>query len=262
MINKIYTTLFLLAIVFSSMAQSTAKQFSGVDCNNIPVDLFADLDSGKAVVLHFYMPNCGACIPPAQNIQKMANNVMDTYPGMVKGYAFPYQNSTTCSYSASWVSSGNLSLFAPMDSGAAHVAYYGGFGMPTVVLLGGSNRDVLFVTQSFSTSDTTTMRDLILNMLNPTGITKQSDVVSSVKLYPNPAANTIKLQMNVNKSSAIKIEVVNLLGEVISTVLEDEKVSVGIMSKEIPTSQLDNGIYIARISSGTNVQNYKFTVSH
>jgi hypothetical protein len=74
----------------------------------MPVDLFADLDAGKAVILHFFMPSCGSCPPPAQKIQTMANNINAMHPAMVKGLCFPFQNSTTCAYAASWVSSNNL----------------------------------------------------------------------------------------------------------------------------------------------------------
>lgn len=146
-------------------AQTNAMQFSGLDCNGNNVDVFADLNAGKAVVLFFFMPNCGACPPPATKVQAMANNVMNTYPGMVKGYAFPYNNSSTCSTAQAWVTNNSLNFYAPVDSGAAQVAYYGGFGMPTVVLLGGLDHRVMFVTQSFLTSDTTIMRDSILNLL-------------------------------------------------------------------------------------------------
>jgi hypothetical protein len=85
----------------------------------------------------------------------MANNINAMHPGLVKGYAFPFNNTTTCAYSSSWVSSNGLSSFyVPMDSGAVAVAHYGGFGMPTVVVLGGMDHRVMYVSQSFSNADT------------------------------------------------------------------------------------------------------------
>lgn len=124
-------------------------------------DLMSDLDSGKAVILHFFMPNCGSCPPPAQKIQKMANNLLKTYPGMVRAYVMPFNNSTTCATTSSWVSTNGLSLYVPYDSGAMQVANYG-WGMPTVVLLGGKNHRIMFSTLSFSTSDTIMMRDSMI----------------------------------------------------------------------------------------------------
>ncbi len=94
-----FFSLALMFVITISKAQ-TPMQFSGVDCNGASVDMFADLDAGKAVILFFYMPNCGSCPPPAKKIQAMTNNINVMHPDMVKGYAFPFQNSTTCTYSA------------------------------------------------------------------------------------------------------------------------------------------------------------------
>ena len=201
----------LLLTASISKAQNTAMQFSGVDCNGSSVDLFADLDAGKAVILHFYMPNCTSCPPPAQKIQAMANNINAMHPGMVKGYAFPFQNSTTCSYSSAWVSSNGLStLFTAMDSGAAHVAHYGGFGMPTVVVLGGSNHRVMFATLSFSTSDTTAMRDSILAMLGTTGVAELPNTVAAFNVFPNPAKDLITINLVLKENANLMMEVTNL----------------------------------------------------
>jgi len=255
---------FLSVIACSAVignAQTTAMQFSGLDCNGNSVDLFADLNAGKAVVVFFYMPNCGSCPPPASKIQTMANNVMNTYPGMVKGYAFPFQNNTTCSYSQSWVTNNNLNFYAPMDSGATAVAYYGGFGMPTVVLLGGSDHRVMWSTQSFVTGDTTTMRDSILNLLGPAGINNFNPNISSVNLFPNPANQQIQLEMNVTHSADIKIEVVNVLGETVREVY-NASTAPGVLRREISTGDLSNGAYFIRVASDNTVQNYKFNVAH
>lgn len=258
--NKLFFAFALMFVFTISKAQS-AMQFTGVDCNNNAVDLYADLNAGKAVVVFFFMSNCGSCPPPAQKIQTMANNIMNTYPGMVKAYAFPFNNTTTCSYTNSWVTNNGLSLYTPMDSGAVQVAYYGGFGMPTVVLLGGTDHRIMWSTQSFSTSDTTIMRDSILNLLGPTGVHDLSGVVSFVNVYPNPANDKVQIEMNLSQSVALKVEVVNILGEVVSTVYNNNA-SIGMMKTEVATNLLSNGVYFIRIGSDNKVQNYKFTVAH
>jgi thiol-disulfide isomerase/thioredoxin len=216
--------------------------FSGNDCNGIYRHLFADLDSGKAVLLHFYMPSCGSCPPPAQKIQAMANNINATHPGKVKAYAFPFNNTTTCTYSSFWVSSNGLSLYAPMDSGATMVAYYGGFGMPTVVLLGGTNHRVMFSTQSFVTSDTTVMRDSILAML-ATGINEMPTDVSSFNIYPNPASDVISIDLELKESSTVYIEITDVFGKQIA-ILMNEKQNSGQLKKQFSTAMLPKGNYL------------------
>src|SRR5262249_20080836 len=138
--------LVLIAGIKISIAQ-TPLQISGNDCNGNPHDLFAQLDAGKAAVLFFFMYNCGACPPPAAAVQATMNNINNSYPGMVTGYALPYTNSTTCTEVLDWCSLYGHQ-FVPYDSGSYQVAYYGGFGMPTVVVVGGSgaNKRVLFST--------------------------------------------------------------------------------------------------------------------
>ena len=251
-----------ICFTLKTYGQQTAMQFSGDDCNGNYVNLFDDLDASKAVVLHFYMPNCGSCPPPAQKIQAMAMKINATYQGAVKGYAFPFQNSTTCAYSANWVNvSGVSALYTPMDSGATQVAYYGGFGMPTVVLLGGADHRVMFVTQSFISSDTTIMRDSILNLLNTTGINKFSDFVSKVLIYPNPVKETLSIECYLKKPAHVKIDIVNETGNKIMDVA-DEKQIEDQLTRLISTSKLAGGVYFVRVVAGNYTSNYKFVVAH
>lgn len=249
-------------VVTISNAQITARQFNGLDCNGTAVDLLADLDSGKAVILHFYMPNCGSCPPPAKKIQDMANNINAMYPGMVKGYAFPYQNSTTCSYSSTWVSSNGLSaLYAPMDSGEEHVSHYGGFGMPTIVLLGGLDHKVLFSTMSFSTSDTTIMRDEIITLFGgSTAIFDLHPLVSSFSAFPNPASTQISIRLELKDPSALCIDVTDITGKQILVVL-DENLS-GVIHREVNTEGFPNGIYFVRLHTNGKTTTQKICVVH
>lgn len=262
MTKSILITIALMFVVTISKAQ-TPMQFSGLDCNGASVDLFADLDAGKAVVLFYYMPSCGSCPPPAQKIQAMANNINATYPGMVKGYAFPFQNSTTCAYSSGWVSSNGLStIYAPMDSGATQVAYYGGFGMPTVVLVGGSGSDkrVLFSTLSFSTSDTTAMRDSILALLSTTGIADLPSAVNAFNVFPNPAIDNVSINLDLKETSNLLIDVTDLTGKQV-LIISDEKLN-GLVTKQFSTAILPSGNYFVRLHVNGKIATQKLIVNH
>ncbi len=263
MTKLILTTIALTFVITISKAQ-TPIQFSGLDCNGATVDLFADLDAGKAVVLFYYMPSCGSCPPPAQKIQTMANNINATYPGMVKGYAYPFQNSTTCTYSSSWVSSNGLStIYAPMDSGATQVAYYGGFGMPTAVLVGGSgaNKRVMFSTLSFSTRDTTAMRDSILNMLNST--TDIEDLPSSentFSVYQNPATDHVSINLGLKETSNLLIDVIDITGKQVAIIMNERQ--TGLVTKQFSTAELPSGNYFVRLQVNGKTETQKLTVNH
>ena len=258
----IYAILPLMFVFAISKAQTTAIDFAGNDCNGNYHHLFADLDSGKMVLLHFFMPNCTACPPPAQKIQAMANHILATHPGMIKAYAMPFNNSTTCSYASSWVSNNGLSLYAPFDSGAAQVAHYGGFGMPTVVLLGGSNHRVLFSTLGFSASDTTIMRDSILALLNSTtGISNLSGNVESFSVFPNPATDFVSVNLELKETANLSVDVTDLFGRKVALILSEIK-SMGLIQKQFDTSTLANGNYLVRLTVNGKITTQKLSVIH
>ena len=259
--KKTFLLSLALMFVFSiSKAQTTAMQLTGLDCNGVSHDLFSDLDAGKAVILHFFMPSCGSCPPPAQKIQAMANKILLTYPGKITAYAMPYQNSTTCTYTASWVSSNNLSLYMPYDSGATQVAHYGGFGMPTVVLLGGADHRVMFSTLNFNTSDTTRMRDSILGLLTVTATEPVIAPVSEFNVFPNPTNEIVSIQYNLNDAAEVNLQISDLAGRNIA-VLRDEK-SSGFVSEQFNTSALANGYYFVRLTANGTSITRKLNVIH
>ena len=209
------------------------------------------------------MPNCGSCPPPAQNVQAMANNLMMTYPGMVTGYAMPYNNTTTCANTSSWVTTSGVPFYAPYDSGATQVANYGGFGMPTVVLLGGAtpNRRVMFSTLSFATSDTTIMRDSILALFNSsTGIEGLPSAVSSFNVYPNPTSENVSINLDLKETSNLIVDVTDFTGKQVA-IISDEKQS-GLVSKQFNTAALPSGSYFVRIQMNGKTATRKIIVAH
>lgn len=133
---------FVIALMlFTSVGTSTAQtvlNFQRTDCNGTMHDLYADLDAGNVVVLEFFMQGCAPCISSGKQLESMRSTLEASYPGRVKAYAIGYSDGYTCASVASWVSANGLTSI-PMDSGAAMIKHYGGFGMPTVVICAGVN---------------------------------------------------------------------------------------------------------------------------
>ncbi len=251
-----------VALLFTANISNaqTAMQLNGVDCNGNKHDLFADLDAGKAVILHFFMANCGSCPPPAQKIQAMAKNILNKYPGMITAYAMPFNNSTTCSYASSWVSSNGLSLYMPYDSGAMQVANYGGFGMPTVVVLGGKNHQILFSTQSFSTSDTSTMRSKILALLSGTsGIADISVSDANFNIFPNPANEFITINLTLKSDDLIFVEILDMTGKQISIIMNETR-NAGNIVEQFDASVLPVGCYLIRSKINGQIATQKLSI--
>lgn len=258
-----YSTLITILLLTSNgLKAQNAMDFSGNDCNGTYHHLFSDLDAGTAVVLFFYMPNCGSCPPPAQEIQVMADSINTIYPGRVKGYAFPFNNTTTCTYSASWVTTNNIPLYVPMDSGATMVAHYGGFGMPTVVLVGGSNHRVMFTTLAFTNSDVSIMRDSILALINSTTTINELPAgVSAFSVYPNPVSESISVNLTLEESTDLSIEILDLTGKQVALIADEKKIN-GNYNKSYNTSSLPNGNYMVRLNANNKSLIERIHVAH
>ena len=257
MVKKISLLTLIAIACLQSLTAQTITQISGPDCNGQSHDLFQELDAGKVVILHFFMPNCGSCIPPAKAIQKMANGLLSKYPGQIKGYAMPFNNSTTCTYASSWVASNGLSFYTPYDSGAAQLAKYGGFGMPTIVVLGGkaSNRRVLFFTASFATNDTLKMRDSIVALLK-TADNKTASAQNRLKIYPNPTSDKLTIELGEKSNPTQFIEVRNLMGTIVKKLeMGDPGLIFSIDTREFPV-----GTYTITLHEMGAVSSKRFTV--
>lgn len=249
-IKSMFKSIIILTALMFAMTISraqTAMQLTGSDCNGVNHNLFSDLDSGRAVILFFFMDNCGSCPPPAQKIQSMTTNLLKRYPGKIKGYVMPYNNSTTCTATKSWVSNNNLSFYIPYDSGAVQVANYGGFGMPTVVLVGGKDHRVIFSTQSFTTPDTAIMRDSIVNLLDPTAAVKKIGIdIHGLNLFPNPSTGNIGVSFFLQNPAILHLEVIDISGKIQKS-FSIGNVAKGQISQNLDVHDLNNGMYFLRI---------------
>lgn len=126
-----------IPLLTQAMAQTTALDFTADDCAGASHHLFSDLDAGNAVVLDFVMMNCPDCAPATVAI---ANDVIPNTidPGRVKFYSIGFDDVITCPEITSWATAGGVThpVFAGMSD---QTAYYGGMGMPTIVVLGGGS---------------------------------------------------------------------------------------------------------------------------
>lgn len=252
----------VLLFDLSATAQSTAMDFNITDCNGTSHHLFSDLDAGNAVIIEFFMTSCTSCITAGQKLEPMKADLLAEFPGKIKTYAFGFNNTYTCTQVNNWVTSNGFTSI-PSDSGAAQVAYYGGMGMPTIVVLGGGSAHAVLGTPyvGFSTSDTATIANDIRSFLNPSGVKETSQTINSLDVFPNPANDKLNLTFNLDKNSTVKIELADITGRIIS-VLSNETLLNGKINKTIETASFAEGSYILKISTGETVINKKINIVH
>lgn len=244
---KTISTLFTIALMFVctiSKAQSTAMDFNRMDCNGNMQHLFADLDNNDVAVLEFFMTNCNSCIVAGNKIKPMYDGLEAQHPGKMHAYSIGFNNSYSCATVAGWVTNNGFTTI-PMDSGAAQVAYYGGFGMPTVVVVAGANHDVLFSTVGFTTGDTATMGTAIRNFFATTALDALPESVTSFKAFPNPTSSDLTLEMSLKEAANVSFELSNLAGQVVKSI-STEKMAAGTFSQTISTTGLAEGLYVLK----------------
>jgi hypothetical protein len=235
--------------------------FNRKDCNGNMQSLFGDLNSGKAVIIEYFMTSCAPCPAAGQVLEVMKTDLLTQYPGKIKSYSIAFNNTYSCSTVVNWVNTYSFTS-VPMDSGATQVAYYGGMGMPTIVILGGGTAHSVLGSPyiGFSPSDTTTMANDIRNFLNTVaGVKENRSSVSELKLFPNPASTDLKVSFRIAESAALKIDVLDLTGRLISQPF-NEKVQPGFIERTINISQLAAGNYILRVNANGSVSQQKLNI--
>jgi hypothetical protein len=262
-ITKIMLTALILLGTFNSKAQMTAMDFTMVDCNSSGThNLFSDLNSGKVVIIEYFMISCGSCIVAGQALESMKSNLLSQYPGKVKSYAFGFNNTYSCSAIVNWVNTNGFTSI-PSDSGAVQVAYYGGMGMPTIIIAAGTNHQLLgspYV--GFNNSDTTQMATNIRTFLNSqVSIKENTQSIKNLSVYPNPANGQINVSFSLLKNSEVTMELIDITGRKIAN-LVSEKMSAGIISKTFNTSSFQEGNYFLKINSSGIISQQKISIIH
>jgi hypothetical protein len=249
---------FIFASILSNAQPTTAMDFTADDCNGNMHNLFTTLDSGEVVILEYFM-NCPSCIQAGQKITPMFNSLDAAYPGRVNYYAFTFNNTMTCA-TANSVISGNGINAVPFDSGAAQVSYYGGFGMPTIVVAAGTSHGVLFSNVGFTLSDTTTMGIQIRNFFATIGVNETVSPVTSMNVFPNPSQDEVQLDYELANNSAVTLQIVNSLGQLVRETPLGEAAQ-GQHTTTVNVSDLSAGVYCFRMNTAEGVTNRQIIIS-
>ena len=222
-------------------AQTTAKNFTKNDCNtSANHDLFSELDQGTIVVMDFVMaPSCAPCISASHFIEPIVNSYAGSNPGKVKFFSIAFNNTYSCATMNTWAANNSIgsTLFT---QGASEVSYYGGMGMPTVVVVGNASHDVYYKQVGFSNSDTTTIRAAIDQGLTVSGI-KEPLKDTDVSIFPVPASNNMTVTLK-NGATPVKTELFDMTGKMVFRVLNSNKLNI---------TDLPEGLFFIRIENNS-----------
>lgn len=115
-----------------------------------------------------------------------------------------------------------------------------------------------------TTSTTTTSSTLTTGQINAnfvTGIKEAINQLSPLTIYPNPSSNGITtIHFSLQKNENCQLEVYNSIGQNVKTISFGEQ-TLGTITKSIDLSDLENGLYILKLKTGTNEQSSRITIS-
>ena len=235
--------------------------FTQDDCNGNPHNLFSELDENTVVILEFFMDNCTPCVTAGNQLMPVYNMLQDEYPGHVKWYHFGYNNTYNCALVSGWVDEHGFNS-TPFTNGASQVAYYGGFGMPTVVVVGGASHEVIYAEVGYSSGDADDIHELVVEFFaaNPLAVQEEAATDLSMNAFFNTASLQITLQVENTTASDLNVEVCSLIGQV---ALNNQTVKYSGQDQTVllDANTLANGVYIVKVTAGANVITERISIS-
>ena len=252
--KKLYALCIGLLAFGTSYAQTTAQNWTKTDCSGKSHNLFAELDSGNVVVLEYVMMNCGSCVTAGNGLKTIINPYTTSHPKKVRLYSIGYTNSYTCTDMLNWKTANNFT-HPVFTGGASDVSYYGGMGMPTIVVVGKNNHKVYYKKLGYTSADNaaiTSAINLALAQSGPTGISKTDEAQLQIRLFPNPVAE--ELQINMPEKLADQFVITDLAGR-------EHQTSILPFGSEVKinTSHLADGIYFMNfLKNGLPVGSKRF----
>ena len=257
--------LFFLFLIFvhsfsiCTAQPTSAMDFTMNDCATGQMhNLFSILDSGNVVIMEFFMINCPPCIDAGKAIDSMYKEIKLICPN-VRFFQTSFNNSDKCGAVFNWADSNNFSS-VPFDSGAAQIAYYGFFGMPTVAVAAGNSHNLIYLLTSggFADSDTAIIADSIKQFCasNPS---EELSNLFHLSIFPKPASENFTVSLTPPKDGILKIELLTVFGQRIKS-LAEEKVNMNGWKRKFPSGNLPKGIYFLRIQMNNSVQTEKLII--
>jgi thiol-disulfide isomerase/thioredoxin len=234
--------LLLTAFALRGAAQTTAQDFTRLDCDGITHHLFDELDGSQIVFIEYAMlPGCTPCVYAAEHIEALKQSVNAQHPGLVNWYLIEFSGEKLCSEIEDWMTDFNLTSVG-FEGEKLEVDYYGGMGMPTLVLLGGADHAVLWKNNTgFIIDDTTAIKNSIDAFLAASAAS-EPQAGMSFTVSPNPVRQALTIQLPAAQHAVASLEFINSTGYPV--MVRDWSAD---LTKTIDVATLPAGIYWLRL---------------
>lgn len=130
-----------------------------------------------------------------------------------------YNDTYTCEALITWKSDNEINCASQFEEGADQIEYYGGMGMPTIVIVGRNTHKVYFNEFGFVPADTVAFAEAIeyaLGIAEPISVIEEK--FKNISITPNPASEFIHITDL--RNSPFTLTIINANGAIIQTMEE------------------------------------------
>jgi hypothetical protein len=254
-----FCLLFVLSYAAHAQAPSMATDFTLTDCDGTEHRLFEQLEAGNVVVIEFEM-GCSPCVGGRKALAKIQEAFQATHPDRLLVYTMGFSANLSCTAVQNWMSSNDI--FGPAFAGKEEVitSYNANEGMPTIVVLGGTDHKILYWRGAFSNKDTTAIKNAIAQVLTSASVSADNSV-EQIQVFPNPATSSATVSMVCQKQSNVTVSLHNAMGIQLLPVHQGMLVK-GEHSFSIMTDKLANGTYYLNVVRDGIRRVVPLTVTH
>jgi hypothetical protein len=242
--KKLFTlTAIFITLISLTKAQTTAMDFTQTDCDGLDHQLYPELDAGNVIILEYMMLNCAPCVTGTQAMEAIIKPYELSHPGRVHLYSIAFLNSYTCEQILQWKRDFNFN-HPTFCQGEAQVAYYGGMGMPTLVVVGTNEHKVFYKSIGYTPDVDANIREALDSALlyTPSGIDDHLPA-SNFKVYPTLFTDRLYVETS-ETGAGSELVISDIFGrQVLNSYLpESGRASIAV-------SMLPKGIYFARLKN-------------
>ena len=94
-----------------------------------------------------------------------------------------------------------------------------------------------------------------------TGIKTINNALNQIQLYPNPAKNRVSIQYNLQSTSLVSIEMMDIIGQTVKTVLPAIEQSADNYKITIPLEELKAGMYFVKVKINHSESTLRFMIT-
>ena len=252
----LYSLLFI--VITSNTFSQTPVNFISTDCSGSSHDLFAELNSGKVIVLCWVMP-CINCVAPSMTTYNVVQSYNTSQPDRVRFYLTDDYGDTPCSSLMSWANANHLTNAKIFSDATISMTPYQTTGMPMIVVLGGIAHKIFFIGKN--TVDIPSLQAAIDSALITTDIEERTMNIPQLAIQSNPVHERTVLKCELSKTTFVNIRLLNAQGAEVTGIFSGQ-LSAGLNEIPIDFIRYKAGMYFIRYNDGLLGKTIKVNVVH